>query len=61
MPDDPRLQPYHDRIHRCAVDLNADHISSTAVRERLQQGGPIDDLVPHVVADYIRSHGLYAD
>lgn len=61
MPDDPRLQPYHDRIHRCAVDLNADHISSTAVRQRLQQGSSIDDLVPSAVADYIRTHGLYTD
>jgi nicotinic acid mononucleotide adenylyltransferase len=61
MPDDPRLKPYHDRIHRCTVDLNVDHISSTTVRERLQQGGSIDDLVPSTVAAYIRTHGLYAD
>jgi nicotinate (nicotinamide) nucleotide adenylyltransferase len=61
MPDDPRLKPYHDRIYRCAVALNADHISSTTVRERLQQGGSIDDLVPGAVADYIRTHSLYTD
>ncbi len=61
IPDDPRLTPYHDRIHRCAVPLNVDHISSTTVRERLQQGLAIDDLVPAAVADYIQTHRLYMD
>ena len=60
MPDDPRLLPYHDRIHRCAVTLHADQISSTAVRDHLQHGHAIDALVPSAVADYIQSHGLYA-
>jgi nicotinate-nucleotide adenylyltransferase len=60
IPDDPRLIPYHDRIHRCAVALHADQVSSTAVRDRLQHGQSIDALVPPTVADYIQEHGLYA-
>jgi nicotinic acid mononucleotide adenylyltransferase len=61
MPDDPRLLPYHDRIHRCAVALHTDQVSSTAVRDRLQHGRAIDALVPPAVADYIQVHGLYAN
>ncbi len=61
IPDDPRLMPYHDRIHRCPMDVQANHISSTAVREHLQQDRPIDQLVPPAVADYIRTHRLYLD
>jgi nicotinate-nucleotide adenylyltransferase len=35
-------------------------ISSTEVRARLARGEPVESLVPRAVADYIRSHGLYA-
>lgn len=59
MPDDPRLIPYHDRIHHCAIPDGLDHISSTAIRDCLQRGRPIDDLVPAAVADFIRQHDLY--
>ena len=34
-------------------------ISSTAIRERVRTGRPISFLVPDVVSDYIRTHGLY--
>jgi nicotinate-nucleotide adenylyltransferase len=34
-------------------------ISATEIRERLSRGKPINDLVPKVVAEYIRRHGLY--
>ncbi len=34
-------------------------ISSTAIRERVRTGRPISFLVPDVVADYIKTHGLY--
>ncbi len=61
LPDDPLLQPYHDRIHRCPVATNLDHISSTAVRQQLQHGDAIDALVPPAVAAYIQRHGLYRD
>lgn len=59
MPDDPRLIPYHDRIHHFAIPDGLDHISSTAIRDRLQRGQPIDDLVPAAVADFIGQHDLY--
>lgn len=61
MPDDPRLIPYHDRIHHFATPDGLDHISSTAIRERLQRRQPIDDLVPAAVGDFIRQRGLYTD
>jgi nicotinate-nucleotide adenylyltransferase len=59
MPDDPRLIPYHSRIHHFVIPDGLDHISSTAIRERLQHGQPIDTLVPAAVADFIRQHDLY--
>ncbi|MBR7111472.1 MAG: nicotinate-nucleotide adenylyltransferase [Clostridia bacterium] len=34
-------------------------VSSTAVRERVKRGAPIDDVVPEGVAAYIKEHGLY--
>lgn len=35
-------------------------VSATEVRRRAREGRPVDDLVPPVVAGYIREHGLYA-
>ena len=34
-------------------------ISSTEIRGRLSDGRPVTGLVPRVVADYAREHGLY--
>ncbi len=34
-------------------------ISSTAIRERVRNKKPISFFVPHAVADYIGTHGLY--
>jgi nicotinate-nucleotide adenylyltransferase len=59
MPDDPRLIPYHSRIHHFAIPDGLDHISSTAIRDRLQQNEPIEDMVPAAVADFIRQQCLY--
>jgi nicotinic acid mononucleotide adenylyltransferase len=59
LPDDPLLGPYRERIHRCPLSGNLDHISSTAVRQHLQQGRAIDAFVPAAVAAYIQRHGLY--
>jgi len=44
---------------RRLIDVPAMEVSSTAVRQRIADGKPIDDLVPPAVADYIRRHGLY--
>ncbi len=59
MPDEPRLIPYHHRIHHFAIPDGLDHISSTAIRDRLQRNESIDDLVPEAVANFIRQQGLY--
>ncbi|ETX09079.1 nicotinate-nicotinamide nucleotide adenylyltransferase [Candidatus Entotheonella palauensis] len=59
IPDDKRLIPYHNRIHHFAIPDGLDHISSTAIRDRLRQNQPIDDLVPAAVADFIRQLDLY--
>ncbi len=59
MPDDSRLIPYHSRIHHFAIPDGLDHVSSTAIRDRLQQNEPIDDLVPAAVADFIQQQSLY--
>ncbi|PON14432.1 hypothetical protein C2W62_29085 [Candidatus Entotheonella serta] len=60
MPDDSRLILYHSRIHHFAIPDGLDYISSTAIRDRLQQHQPIDDLVPAAVADFIQQQDLYA-
>ncbi|MHB8106460.1 MAG: nicotinate (nicotinamide) nucleotide adenylyltransferase [Candidatus Cryosericum sp.] len=45
---------------RALFDINPfDSLSSTLVRNRLQQGLSIDGLVPSSVAAYIAEHGLY--
>ena len=61
LPDDPRLGPYRHRIHRCLLPTSYQHVSSTEVRQRCQQGLAIDHLVPAGVARYIQEHGLYRD
>jgi len=39
------------------ADLPA--VSSTEIRKRLAEGVPVEGLVPRVVIDYVRAHGLY--
>ena len=34
-------------------------VSSTELRRRIREGGPLDALVPGDIAKYIRQHGLY--
>jgi nicotinate-nucleotide adenylyltransferase len=46
-----------DRI--ILVEIDEIDISSSGIRDRLALGETIDGLVPDVVADYIREHGLY--
>ena len=41
------------------VEAPTRDVSSTAVRERLAAGQPIDDLVPAAVASHITAHHLY--
>jgi nicotinate-nucleotide adenylyltransferase len=41
------------------VHLETPAIAAHQVRDRLARGASIDDLVPAVVADYIRTHDLY--
>ncbi|MGQ4808917.1 Nicotinate-nucleotide adenylyltransferase [Candidatus Entotheonellaceae bacterium PAL068K] len=61
LPDDPRLQPYRNRIHPCRFPDTYGHISSTAVRKRHSRGLSLNDLVPLAVAQYIQEHTLYPD
>jgi nicotinic acid mononucleotide adenylyltransferase len=61
LPDDPRLEPYRDRIHRCLLPASYQHVSSTEVRQRCQPGLDIAHLVPPAVARYIHEHELYRD
>lgn len=43
----------------CRIDAPAVDVSSTAIREAVAAGRPIDEMVPPTVADYIRNHKLY--
>jgi nicotinate-nucleotide adenylyltransferase len=53
------LKGYVDRIHVLHLTEDLAQVSSTAVRERVAAGRPIEGLVPDRVAVYIHRHGLY--
>jgi nicotinate-nucleotide adenylyltransferase len=53
----PDLERYGDRV--VPFELASPPISSDAIRERINQGKPIDDLVPSDVARLIGERGLY--
>jgi nicotinate-nucleotide adenylyltransferase len=43
------------------IEAETPDVSSTEIRARARNGGPLDELVPAPVAEYIRRHALYAD
>jgi nicotinate-nucleotide adenylyltransferase len=53
----PDLGGYGERV--IPFPLASPPVSSSEVRERIQRGEPIDDLVPSGVARLIRERGLY--
>jgi nicotinate-nucleotide adenylyltransferase len=53
----PDLRRYGDRV--VSFELESPDVSADLVRERVQNGEPIEDLVPAGVADEIRKLGLY--
>jgi nicotinate-nucleotide adenylyltransferase len=61
LPEDPLVQKYRNRIRPLEMEENLDRISSTAVRQRVNQGRSITKLVPREVAAFIQKHGLYGD
>lgn len=50
----PELRP-----HVSLIEARTRDVSSTAIRQRLAAGEPIDDLVPTAVARHILAHHLY--
>jgi len=67
LPEWARQRELSDKVEFCRDPLGHCYrhpvtpvdISATGVRELAAVGGDISDLVPTVVADYIRHHGLY--
>ncbi|MEO6030439.1 MAG: nicotinate-nucleotide adenylyltransferase [Burkholderiaceae bacterium] len=55
----PLADPLVQQVAHAAVHLPLMDISSTEIRERLQGGHRINDLVPPAVAGYIAQHHLY--
>jgi nicotinate-nucleotide adenylyltransferase len=53
----PDLAAYGNRV--VSFELASPQISSSAVRERLRDGAPLDDFVPPSVARLIEKMGLY--
>ena len=53
----PDLERYGDRV--ISFELASPPISSNEVRARIQEGKPVDDLVPSDVALLIEERGLY--
>jgi nicotinate-nucleotide adenylyltransferase len=53
----PDLERYGDRV--LPFQLESPRVSSSEIRERIERGEPIDELVPPAVATAIRELGLY--
>ncbi len=53
----PDLERYGDRV--LSFELDSPDVSADLIRERVQEGQPIDGLVPPAVAGAIRELGLY--
>jgi nicotinate-nucleotide adenylyltransferase len=53
----PDLERYGDRV--ISFELASPPISSSGVRNRIERGEPVDDLVPSGVALLIEERGLY--
>lgn len=43
------------------IEAETPDVSSTEIRTRVRSGGPLGDLMPVPVAEYVRRHALYAD
>jgi nicotinate-nucleotide adenylyltransferase len=43
------------------IEADTPDVSSTEIRTRVRTGGPLNDLMPEPVAEYVRRHELYAD
>jgi nicotinate-nucleotide adenylyltransferase len=43
------------------IEAETPDVSSTEIRTRVRSGGPLGDLMPAPVAEYVRRHALYAD
>jgi len=52
----PPLQKEVDKIH--LIELR-ENISASEIRDRLMTAKPVGSLVPKIVEDYVRKHGLY--
>ena len=51
------IPAFRGTIHR--VTDNKLDVSSSAIRDRLRDGGDVQDMIPPAVAAYIAAHGLY--
>jgi nicotinamide-nucleotide adenylyltransferase len=49
----PEVRPFADRIVVLPLDPSIRWISSTLVRQRLERGELVDDLVPSAVAKFL--------
>jgi nicotinate-nucleotide adenylyltransferase len=59
LPESPLIRQYSSSIHQLRLTETLDHISSTKVRQRLDAGQPIKELVPQKVAAYMGKEKLY--
>jgi nicotinate (nicotinamide) nucleotide adenylyltransferase len=59
-PEDALGRRYADRIARVTLEAEFAEHSSTRARAAAARGEALEKLVPSLVAEYIRAHGLYA-
>ena len=61
LPENPLVQKYLNRIHTLEMEENLDRVSSTEVRQRVNEGRSIGELVPTEVSVFIQKRNLYRD
>lgn len=60
--DNDRLSLLHYKGYNYSLaSMDPEAISSSDIRERIASGHSVSTLVPHVVLEYIRKHGLYTE
>lgn len=59
LPIPPENQKYIDRLSKKIIDMHVLDISSTVIRNRLQNRQYVGHLLPPKILDYISNHQLY--
>ncbi|MBI4462712.1 MAG: nicotinate-nicotinamide nucleotide adenylyltransferase [Acidobacteria bacterium] len=59
LPSDPHVAAFSSRLHTLEMPAEYENLSASRVRAACRQGESLEEMVPPVVADYIREQNLY--